>query len=334
VSPPVFEVIDPGIFTTIQDLGRKGYFANGIPPSGAMDRFSLRMGNLLVKNPIDEAGIEMTAIGVTVSVLKESVIALTGAEFSAKLNGLPIPLWETIYLKKGDLLSIEKTNRGWRGYLCVAGGIDVSLILGSKSTYTLGGLGGFRGRTLKKGDLIPAGLPRVPLDTLKGRKVKGSVLPEAGSEKELRVVLGPQDDHVKEESIDTFLNTPYKVSIRSNRVGYRFEGPQLFFKERPKSRDAGLDPSNIVDDGNAIGAIQIPGGKEPICLGPDGVTMGGYVKIACLITADMDRMAQLKPKDLVRFKSVTVDEAYQILKESMEKVREENILKGRDEVKR
>ncbi len=328
MSQPVLEVIEPGIFTTIQDLGRKGYFASGIPPSGAMDRFALRMGNLLVKNPIDEAGIEMTAIGMKARVLKETVIALTGAESSAKLNGDSLPLWQTVYLKEGDFLSIEKPRKGWRGYLCIAGGMDVPPVLGSKSTYTLGGLGGIRGRTLKKGDLIPAGIPRSSLDTLKGRKVKESVLPEAGSEKELRVVLGPQDDHVKEESIDVFLNTPYQVSIRSNRVGYRFEGPQLFFKERPESRDAGLDPSNIVDDGNAIGAIQIPAGKEPICLGVDGVTMGGYVKIACLITADMDRMAQLKPKDLARFRSVTVEEARSILLQSIEKVREENILRG------
>lgn len=328
MSQPVLEVVEPGIFTTIQDLGRKGYFASGIPPSGAMDRFALRMGNLLVKNPIDEAGVEMTAIGMKARVLKETVIALAGAQFSAKLNGNAIPLWQTIYLKEGDLLSIEKPRSGWRGYLCIAGGMDVPPVLGSKSTYTLGGLGGIRGRTLKKGDLIPAGIPRSSLDTLKGRKVKESVLPEAGSEKELRVVLGPQDDHVKEESIEVFLNTPYQVSIRSNRVGYRFEGPQLFFKERPESRDAGLDPSNIVDDGNAIGAIQIPAGKEPICLGVDGVTMGGYVKIACLITADMNRMAQLKPKDLVRFKSVTVDEARSILLQSIERVKEENILKG------
>lgn len=328
MSQSVLEVVEPGIFTTIQDLGRKGYFASGIPPSGAMDRFAFRMGNLLVKNPIDEAGIEMTAIGMKIRVLKKTVIALTGADFSAKLNGHSIPLWQTVSLKEGDVLSIEKPNRGWRGYLCVAGGIDVPPVLGSKSTYTLGGLGGIRGRPLKKGDLIPVGIPRSSLDTLKGRKAKESVLPEAGSEKKLRVVLGPQDDHVKEESIEVFLNTPYQVSIRSNRVGYRFEGPQLFFKERPQSRDAGLDPSNIVDDGNAIGGIQIPAGKEPICLGPDGVTMGGYVKIACLIAADMDRMAQLKPKDLARFKSVTVEEARSILLQSIEKVREENILKG------
>jgi allophanate hydrolase subunit 2 len=140
-------------------------------------------------------------------------------------------------------------------------------------------------------------------------------------------VLGPQDDHVKEESIEVFLGTPYRVSVNSNRVGYRFEGEQLYFKEREESRDAGSDPSNIVDDGNAIGAIQIPAGKEPICLGPDGVTMGGYVKIACLITADMDRMAQVRLREYVRFRKVTVEEARSILQQSVRSVHEDNILR-------
>jgi biotin-dependent carboxylase-like uncharacterized protein len=323
-----FEVIHPGVFTTVQDLGRKGYFASGIPPSGAMDRFAFRMGNLLVKNPLNEAGVEMTAIGMKLRILQEAVIALTGAAFEGQLNGSSVPLWETIHVRPGDLLSLGKAEKGWRGYLCVSGGIDVPQVLGSKSTYTLGGLGGIRGRALKKGDRLETGPSRFPLDRLKGRKAKSEILPPAGSEKELRVILGPQDDHVKTDSIAVFLNSPYRVSLRSNRVGYRFEGPQLFFKERPKSRDAGLDPSNIVDDGNAIGAIQIPAGKEPICLGPDGVTMGGYVKIACLITADMDRMAQLRIQDLVHFKKVLVDEARLILKKSVDNVREENILQG------
>jgi allophanate hydrolase subunit 2 len=136
--------------------------------------------------------------------------------------GIPSSLADDLP-EKGDFLSIEKLNRGWRGYLCIAGGIDVPPVLGSKSTYTLGGLGGIRGRTLKKGDLVPVGIPRSSLDSLKGRKVRESVLPETGSAKELRVILGPQDDHVKDESIKVFLNTHYQVSIRSNRVGYRFE---------------------------------------------------------------------------------------------------------------
>ena len=326
MGEPVFQVIDPGVFTTIQDLGRRGYFASGIPPAGAMDRFALRMGNLLLKNPLGEAGIEITALGMKVEVVKDAVIALTGADFGAKLNGSSIPPWQTIEARKGDTLALSGAKTGWRGYLCVAGGIDVPHVLGSKSTYTMGGLGGVRGRKLKKGDLLDMGPARVPLESLKGRRVKEDTLPKPGAEKELRVVLGPQDDHVKEDSIQVFLNTPYRVSANSNRVGYRFEGPQLFFEEREASKDAGSDPSNIVDDGNAIGAIQIPGGTEPICLGPDGVTMGGYVKIACLITVDMDRMAQLRLRDYVRFQSVTVDEARAILEESVSSVKGENIL--------
>ncbi len=327
MSQATLEVIHPGIFSTVQDLGRRGHFASGIPPSGAMDRFALRMGNLLVQNPLGEAGLEMTGLGMTVRALQDTVVALTGGRFEAALNGNPLPPWETIALRPGDLLSVGKALTGWRGYLCVAGGIDVPQVLGSKSTYTLGGLGGVRGRTLKKGDLLEAGLPRVLLASLPGRKVKEEILPKPGAEKTLRVVLGPQDDHVQEESIETFLNSDYRVSIRANRVGYRFEGPQLYFKERAESRDAGLDPSNIVDDGNAIGAIQIPAGKEPICLGVDGVTMGGYVKIACLIAADMDRMAQLRLREVMRFKPVTVEEARSILEESLGKIKEENIIR-------
>jgi biotin-dependent carboxylase-like uncharacterized protein len=327
VGRPTFEVIEPGVFTTIQDLGRRGYFASGIPPSGAMDRFALRMGNLLVQNPQEEAGIEMTAIGLKVRILDETVIALTGAEFDARINGGPVPNWQTLHVGPGDILSLGRCKTGWRCYISVAGGIDVPPVLGSKSTYTLGGLGGLRGRALKKGDVLETGVARAPLESLKGRRVKNTALPLPGDEKELRVVLGPQDDHVKEESIKVFLESPYRVSHNSNRVGYRFEGSQLFFKERERSRDAGSDPSNIVDDGNAIGAIQIPGGTEPICLGPDGVTMGGYVKIACLIAADMDRMAQLALREQVRFRGVSVDEARYILKESITSINEENIVK-------
>jgi biotin-dependent carboxylase-like uncharacterized protein len=326
VGRPIFEIINPGVFSTVQALNRTGYFASGIPPSGAMDRFALRMGNLLVLNPLDSAGIEMTATGMIIRFLDEVVFTLTGGDFKAKLNSNRAPLWQTCHAKKGDILSMAQAHIGWRGYLMVSGGIDVPEVLGSKSTYTLGGLGGYKGRVLKKGDILEAGTPIDSPESILGRKVKADILPKPDSEKELRVILGPQDDHVKEESIKTFLGSSYRVSINSNRVGYRFEGPQLFFKEREQSKDAGSDPSNIVDDGNAIGAIQIPAGKEPICLGPDGVTMGGYVKIACLITADMDRMAQVRLQEEIRFKSVTVEDAHSILIDSTKRVDEENIV--------
>ena len=323
------QIIYPGIQSTVQDLGRKGYLAAGIPPSGAMDSFALRMGNLLAKNPVEEAGIEMSGVGIKAKFLVDTAIALTGAEAAAQVNGVTVPFWQTVEVHAGDTLTVGRVRQGFRFYLCVAGGIDVPAVLGSKSTYAMGKLGGLRGRPLKKEDMISFGPARASLQALKGRRVRPDVLSDYQKSEEiheLRVVLGPQDDHVKEDSVATFLSTPYKASIHCNRVGYRFEGPQIFFKERQKARDAGSDPSNIVDDGNSIGAIQVPGGKEPICLGPDGVSMGGYVKIACLIAADMDRMAHVAPGELVCFKSVSVEEAREILIRSLERVTEKNVI--------
>jgi len=322
------EVAQPGLFSTIQASPRRGFLDSGIPPSGPMDRFALAMGNLLLNNPLDEAGIEMTGQGMKLEFREEAAIALTGADMGAKLNGQPLLLWQAVAVKAGDRLSMGMAQSGWRGYLTLAGGIQVPPVLGSKSTYTLGGLGGLRGRVLKKGDILTVGAPAQPPASLAGRRVKQPVLPEPDETKELRVVLGPQDDHVKQESIETFLGQPYRVSHNSNRVGYRFEGPQLFFKERAESKDAGADPSNIVDDGNAVGAIQIPAGKEPICLGPDAVTMGGYVKIACLISADMDRMAQCRLRETIRFAAVSVEQAREILQASLVRISEESIEKA------
>lgn len=322
----VFEVIQPGAVSTVQDLGRPGYFAAGIPPSGAMDKYSFRFGNLLLKNHPDDAAVEITAVGPKLRVLMDTVIAVTGAPFKATLNREEIPLWQAVPVKAGDVLNLGRPAWGWRGYLSVAGGIDVPDMLGSKSTFVMGKLGGYRGRALKKGDTLNAGTARFSAEALAGRKVKKDCLPPAGGEEmELRVVLGPQDDYVTPDSLAAFVSEPFQVSVHSDRVGYRFHGPRLFFKPRDRSKDAGSDPSNIVDDGNAIGAIQIPAGKEAICMGPDGVSMGGYVKIACLISADMGRMAQVRLNQAVRFKAVEVDEARAALLDSLAQVTEDNI---------
>jgi antagonist of KipI len=325
VGQATFEIIKPGIFSTVQDLGRKGFLASGIPPSGAMDRFALKMGNLLVRNAPGEAGIEMTAMGLTMRMIEDRIISFTGGVFHIRKNGMAVSPWQNLEAKKDDVISVGKAEKGWRGYLCVAGGIDVPAVLGSKSTYAMGALGGFRGRPLKSGDMIQAGPSQESAESLIGRKVKKEAIPDPEDAKILRVVMGPQDDYVAEESIETFLTRLYRVSNKANRVGYRFEGPKFRFREIKKAKDAGSDPSNIVDDGNAIGAIQIPGGVEPICLAVDGVSMGGYVKIACLIAADMDRMAQLRIGDPMRFQKVTVDEARHILRQKEDQISEKNI---------
>lgn len=323
------EVIDPGFFTTVQDaFGRKGYFAVGIPPSGAMDQYSLRMGNLLVKNDQNEAGLELTLIGGKYRFDLDAVIAITGANMMPKLNKEPAPMWHALPVKEGDVLAFGAAAKGCRTYLSIAGGIDVPLVLGSKSTYVRGRLGGFRRRKLEKGDKVPIGLPLAAVEELAGRRVKPELVPEFGGVTELRVVMGPQDDHVSDESLAMFHSTEFKISHKADRMAYRFVGPRFTFKPRPQSDDAGSDPSNIVDDGIPIGGIQLPGGVEPICMGTDGVSAGGFVKIACLIAADMRRMGQVKPGDPVRFVAVSLDQAEEALRELMDVVREENVVKG------
>ena len=325
MAQAILEIMQPGIFSTVQDLGRKGYLASGIPPSGAMDKLALQLGNLLVKNARGEAGIEVTAVGPTIKFLEDTIIALTGGQFEPKLNGNAVRQWQTLLVKKGDILSIGKAVKGWRGYLCVSGGIEVPMVLGSKSTYTMGALGGFRGRPLRRGDVVQAGQAGDALPSLEGRRIKEGIQAKLNDAKVLRVVMGPQDDYVADESIEAFLTGMYKVQAKANRVGYRFEGPKFGFKDIKKAKDAGSDPSNIVDDGNAIGAIQIPGGVEPICLAVDGVSMGGYVKIACLIAADMDRMAQLPIGAAMRFQAVSVEQARDILKQREDKISEGSV---------
>ena len=323
MSAPTLEVVEPGFLSILQDLGRKGYFAAGIPPSGAFDRFALRVGNRLVGNPPGEAGIEMTLMGGRFRALRDVVIAITGPDMGAALDGAPLPRWEAVPVRAGSDLSFGVAQTGCRAYLCLGGGVDVPSVLGSKSTYLIGKIGGIRGRPLKAGDRLNVGLGAADRP---GRRLKPSLVPSYSPELELRVILGPQDDHVTEESVRTFLTAPYKVSSRADRVGYRFEGPEFTFRERAKAVEAGSDPSNIVDDGNAIGAIQIPGGKEAICMGPDGVSMGGYVKIACLIAADMDRMGQAKPWDIARFRAVTHAEATGALEDSLARADEANLI--------
>lgn len=316
----------PGVFSTVQDLGRRGFLDSGIPPSGAMDKLSYKLGNLLVGNPEDAPALEMTAHGLSFTAGGELVMALTGGRFEASVNKQPIPPWRTVRLRAGDKVRIGKALEGWRGYLCLAGGVQVPPVLGSRSTYGLGGLGGFRGRALQKGDELAVGAPARPLGELGGRRVAPAVIPDPGEARVLRVVPGPQDDHVLPASLEAFFSQEFLVQPNSNRVGYRFLGPQLFFKDRGLSRDAGADPSNIVDDGNAIGAIQVPSGKEAICLGPDGVTMGGYVKIACLISSDMDRMAQLRLQEKIKFQAVTVEEAHAIMRARAALAQESSII--------
>jgi biotin-dependent carboxylase-like uncharacterized protein len=302
------EIVKPGLQTTVQDEGRVGVYAAGMPPSGAMDKHAYRIGNVLVGNPAGAAGLEMTYLGAEVEFTEPTVFAVTGAEMSPKLDGEPIETWRSYRAKAGDRLTFSYLTSGARTYLSVAGGIDVPLYVDSRSTYTLVGLGGHEGRALVAGDTLKIG---AGVDGTPDRHVPEDLRPTYGPETELRAVVGLASYRLEPESLQALFETTWTVTPDANRVGYRYRGTQLRFVEREQPTGAGSDPSNVVDFGYPVGSIQVPGGIEPICLLNDAVTGGGYATVATVISVDLDRLGQSKSNESTRFVEVTLDEALQ-----------------------
>jgi biotin-dependent carboxylase-like uncharacterized protein len=301
-------VRQPGLLTTVQDTGRFGEYALGMPPSGAMDVFSYQVGNYLVGNEEGAAGLEITYFGPELEFTEAAVIAVTGAEMAPRINGDEAPTWEALEVGEGDVLSFDYLKNGARSYLAVAGGIDVPVFMHSRSTYTLIGLGGYEGRALQEGDDLeigesPNGGGQV------GKRVDDDHIPSYSKETELRVITGLASYRLTEESMEEFLNITWTVTPDADRVGYRYRGGELKFVEREQPAGAGADPANVVDFGYPIGSIQVPGGVEPIVLMNDAVTGGGYATIGTIISADRDRLAQTKTNDKTRFRSVDLEEA-------------------------
>ncbi|MEW6661141.1 MAG: 5-oxoprolinase subunit PxpB [Bacillota bacterium] len=295
---PFFEVIRPGLLTTVQDLGRVGYQAYGVPVAGAMDRFSLRIANILVGNPEGEAALEITVFGPRLEVVCDGVVAVTGGDLGAALDGKPMPQWEAVPVKAGSVISFAGPRQGCRSYLAVAGGIAVPEIMDSKSTYLRGKFGGLYGRQLQAGDLLRIGPPRSKKEWAKRGGIPRNLLSPLVHPGEVRVVLGPQDDYFDQEAIHTFLSSEYMIKPESDRMGYRLEGPLV----KPKEAD-------IISDGIPLGAIQIPADGSPIILLADRQTTGGYPKIATVISPDIGKLAQAKPGDRLVFRQVTMEEA-------------------------
>jgi biotin-dependent carboxylase-like uncharacterized protein len=301
-------VRQPGLLTTVQDTGRFGEYALGMPPSGAMDVFSYQVGNYLVGNAEGAAGLEITYFGPELEFTEAAVIAVTGAEMPPKINGEEAPTWEALEVGEGDVLSFDYLRNGARSYLAVAGGIDVPLFMHSHSTYTLIGLGGHEGRALQEGDELDTGESPNGGERA-GKRVDEDHIPTYSSETELRVIIGLASYRLTEESMEEFLSTTWTVTPDADRVGYRYRGGELKFVEREQPAGAGSDPANVVDFGYPIGSIQVPGGVEPIVLMNDAVTGGGYATIGTVISADRDRLAQTKTNDKTRFRSVELEEA-------------------------
>lgn len=303
----VVKVTSAGLFTTVQDLGRPGRYAIGMPPSGAMDQYSCRVANLLVGNLEGAAALECTYIGPLLEFTDERLIAVTGGDAAASLNGAPAPTWETFSVGRGDVLSFGMITSGARPYIAVSGGIAVPKYLGSRSTYTLIGLGGLDGRKLADGDKLPLGTAHRTLRA--GSRVDDALIPTYRSPIEVRTVIGLCSYRLTKRALQTFLNTSWKITKDADRVGYRLRGATLHFVERQQPFGAGSDPANVVDLGYPLGSIQVPGGDEPIVLLGDAVTGGGYATIGTVISVDRDLFGQAKTGDTLLFRAVDIDEA-------------------------
>lgn len=298
----------PGLATSVQDLGRPGYYHLGIPISGAMDRYALRAANLLVGNDEGAAVLETVFMGPQLEFTEDATVAVTGAELPPRVDGAPRETWTSFAIKAGQTLSFDYLKSGARACIAVGGGIDVPVALGSRSTYTLGALGGLDGRNLQAGDELHVGTP--PRAAAEGRRIPEALRRASGSPVELRVMPGLYWHRVTEDSGRRFFEDTWKVAPEADRIGYRFRGGRpVEFVERGQPFGAGSDPSNIVDSCYPYGSIQVPGGTEPIILHRDAVSGGGYFMIGTVISADMDLIGQMQPNVPTRFVPVGMETA-------------------------
>jgi KipI family sensor histidine kinase inhibitor len=295
------EVLDAGALTTVQDLGRYGFQRYGVPVSGAMDAFALRIANLLVGNLEGAAALELTITGPQLLFLDNAVIAVAGADMQPRVDHLAAPTWQAFSVSKDAVLSFRGLRAGARAYLAIAGGIDVPVVLRSRSTYLRSHFGGFEGRALRPGDRLSRGA--VP-ETIEARQMPTSWLPTYLASHRVRVVLGPQDAAFTSRGVQTLLSSAYTIGSQSDRMGYRLEGPRIEHR-------TGAD---IVSDGTPAGAVQVAGDGMPLLLLADRGTTGGYAKIATIISVDLPRLAQSQPGDRVFFDAVSVSEAHDALR--------------------
>lgn len=298
-------VINPGLLTTLQDEGRWGYQRFGMPVAGAMDRLAYRSANLLAGNEWTAAVLEMTMLGGSFHFESSAYVALCGADMQAALNGVTVPNWSAFFVPAGSELSLGYAVSGCRSYLAVQGGFDVPQVLGSRSTYVRGGIGGYNGRQLKAGDNLSLG--QAEKLSIASKVLPAGLIPQYCEDITLRVLLGPQDDLFTEEGIETMLCSSYVITDEADRMGYRLDGPVI---EHCKKAD-------IVSDALCQGAIQVPGHGRPIIMMADRQTTGGYAKIGTVIGPDLAKLAQAKPGDSIRFARCSDEEAMAALAEEI-----------------
>jgi antagonist of KipI len=309
----VIEVHEPGLFTTVQDLGREGFGPLGVSASGAADGVSLRIGNRLVGNEEGAPALEMTLLGGAFAFPDGAAIALAGSDFGATLDSQAVETWKTIKAGPGQVLRLGPTRSGARCYLCVRGGIEAKMFLGSASTHILSGLGGHEGRALKKGDVLRIGTAD---GAVRLQKLKPKTSKYLTPRKTLRVTAGPQSDWFSRAAQKAFYGRTFRVGEDSNRMGIRLEGEPI-----PAS-----NVGEMTSEGVSLGAVQVTAAGLPIILFVEQQTTGGYPKIANVISADLHSVGQLRPRDEIRFEFVTMETARKRLLEQEEILRSKDLL--------
>lgn len=294
------KLLSGGFMTTIQDMGRYGYQETGMAVSGVMDTRSAALANLLVGNDENEAVLEITMMGPVIEFTDDNIIALTGGNLGAKLDGVPFPRYEAVLVKAGQTLQFGGMFGGSRAYLAAAGGFDVPVVMGSKSTNLKSKIGGLEGRKLGAGDEIAYSAPKTWLPNMALRKLE---IPDFSAKSHvLRVLMGPQDDAFTPAGIETFLNSEYTISNEYDRMGCRMQGEVIEHK----------NGGDIITDGISFGAVQVPSHGNPIVMMADHQTTGGYTKIANVISVDLPVLAQCMPGCKIHFQKVTIEEAQEL----------------------
>jgi len=336
------QVIKKGLETSVQDYpGRIGTLNLGFPPSGPMDSWSFRLANVLVENEPGTAALECQFLGPTLKFNSDRIIAITGANMSPKINGTPVPLWESLEVKKDQVLEMSFATVGARSYIAFSGGINTTPWLGSRSTFHKAGVGGIEGKAIQEGQIIPLNKSK----SVAGRKIKKNSIPVMSTNKKwsVEVVKGPNDDWVDEKGHKMFLNSDWKLQSKSDRTGYRLDGPKWTFTEKAthKGLEHGTFPSNIIDQGYPVGAINLAG-QTPIILVNDGPSMGGFIVPYTVPSASFWKLGQAKPGDSFNFVEISVEKAQTLRAEqtticskaSLVSYNEENILIRKKSIKK
>lgn len=315
------KVLKSGIATFVEDEGRFGYYHIGVPPGGALDKLSFQAANLLVGNDKNDAVLEVAFNGPELEFENETYMAVTGTNMSPIVNGQEMPMNEAFLVPKGANVKFNYMRGGARSYIAIAGGIDVPIVLGSRSTYPLGAIGGFKGRNLAVGDIIQSGaIKNMPKAGKKLDKRFHSMLNEI---EYIRVLPGLQDYKIQKDSYEQFFNEVMNVSNESNRMGYRFKNStQLKYNDLEQPFGAGSNPSNITDACYPVGSIQVPNGEIPIVLLKDAPSGGGYGMIGTVISVDLNLIGQLPPNHKVQFKKVNMKEALEARKTYNDKLKD------------